>query len=232
MDAVGAISADDARAYRELAGVEARVVPQVVSFERRTETRAAPRACYVGTLTWHPNVRGLDWFCGQVWPHVRDLLPTATLEIAGSGLEDGSRAAPLVPSAWRAPGITVLGLVPELGPLYERSALMVAPVLGGSGVRMKLLEAFRNGVPVVTTPDGARGLAVEPGREVFVESDPRAFAVRFAKVAMSTELQANLRGAGYAYLEQNHGLGVAQRVVRSLLGSAHRWADAPVEAAV
>ena len=232
VDAVGAISADDARAYRELAGVEARVVPQVVSFERRTETRAAPRACYVGTLTWHPNVRGLDWFCGQVWPHVRDLLPTATLEIAGLGLEDGSRAAPLVPSAWRAPGITVLGLVPELGPLYERSALMVAPVLGGSGVRMKLLEAFRNGVPVVTTPDGARGLAIEPGREVFVESDPRAFAVRFAKVAMSTELQANLRGAGYAYLEQNHGLGVAQRVVRSLLGSAHRWADAPVEAAV
>ena len=49
---------------------------------------------------------------------------------------------------------------------------------------------------------------------------------------MSTELQANLRGAGYAYLEQNHSLGVAQRVVRSLLGSAHRWADAPVEAAV
>ena len=155
-------------------------------------------------------MRGLDWFCGQVWPHVRDLLPTATLEIAGSGLEDGSRAAPLVPSAWRAPGITVLGLVPELGPLYERSALMVAPVLGGSGVRMKLLEAFRNGVPVVTTPDGARGLAIEPGREVFVESDPRAFAVRFAKVAMSTELQANLRGAGYAYLEQNHGLLVGR----------------------
>src|SRR3989442_218761 len=114
--------------------------------------RAARRACYVGPLTWHRNVRGLDWFCGQVWPHVRDLLPTATLEIAGSGLEDGSRAAPLVPSAWRAPGITVLGLVPELGPLYERSALMVAPVLGGFGVRMKLLEAFRNGVPVVPTP--------------------------------------------------------------------------------
>jgi glycosyltransferase involved in cell wall biosynthesis len=231
VDAVGAMSADDARAYRDLAGVEARFVPQVVSFERRTETHALARACYVGTLTWHPNVRGLDWFCGEVWPHVRELLPTAMLEIAGSGLDVDARGAPVVPSAWRAPGITVLGFVPELAPLYERSALMVAPVLGGSGVRIKLLEAFRNGVPVVTTPDGARGLAIKPGREAFVESDARAFAVRFAKVAMSTDLQAKLRAAGYAYLEQNHGLDAAQRVVRSLLGSASQGADALLEAA-
>ena len=232
VDAVGAISADDARAYRELAGVEARLVPQVVSFQRRTQTHAVPRACYVGTLTWHPNVRGLDWFCGEVWPHVRELVPTATLEIAGSGLEVDAQGAPVVPPAWRAPGITVLGFVPELGPLYERSALMVAPVLGGSGVRIKLLEAFRAGVPVVTTPDGAHGLAIQPGREAFIESDPRAFAVRFAKVAMSTDLQAKLRGAGYAYLERNHGPDAAQGVVRSLLGSAGQGAEALLEAAV
>ena len=43
---------------------------------------------------------------------------------------------------------------------------MVAPVFGGSGVRIKLLEAFRAGVPVVTTPDGAAGLDLEDGREL------------------------------------------------------------------
>jgi glycosyltransferase involved in cell wall biosynthesis len=95
---------------------------------------------------------------------------------------------------------------------------MVAPILGGSGVRMKVLEAFQHGVPVITTPEGARGLAIVPGREAFVEADPARFAERVVEVATSAALQDRLREAGYAYLERHHGIAPAQRVVRALLG--------------
>jgi glycosyltransferase involved in cell wall biosynthesis len=83
---------------------------------------------------------------------------------------------------------------------------------------MKLLEAFQNGVPVITTPEGARGLAIENGREAFIESDPARFAARVIEVASSAPLQRRLRDAGYDYLETHHGLAPAQRVVRELLG--------------
>jgi glycosyltransferase involved in cell wall biosynthesis len=221
VDAVSAISLEDARAHRELAGVEAVTVPQVVPFMRRPPPpHRGPRFAYVGNLTWHPNARGLGWFFDSVWPQTRDLMPDATLEVAGSGLPTDARGAPVAPQAWRAPGVTMLGFVPDLTPVYERSAALVAPILGGSGVRIKLLEAFRQGVPVVTTPDGAAGLPIEPGREAFVESEPRAFAARLREIASSSELQARLREAGYSFLERHHALATAQTEARALLGFA------------
>jgi len=219
VDAVGAISEEDARGYRDLAGVEAHHVPQVVSFLRRPPAASpGPRVCFVGTLSWHPNVLGLEWFCTEVWPLVRGGLAGASFDIAGSGLPTDARGIAIAPPAWRTRGVTLLGFVPDLSTLYERSAVTVAPILAGSGVRMKLLEAFQNGAPVITTPEGARGLSLENGREAFIESDPARFAARVIEVATSGPLQRRLREAGYDYLERHHGLAPAQRVVRMLLG--------------
>jgi glycosyltransferase involved in cell wall biosynthesis len=114
--------------------------------------------------------------------------------------------------------VTTLGFVSDLGPLYARSAVMVAPVLEGSGIRIKLLDAFRSGVPVVTTPQGAAGLPIEPGRQAYVEAAPRAFAQRVIDVATSPERQAQLREEGYSFLERYHGLERAQAAVRVLIG--------------
>jgi glycosyltransferase involved in cell wall biosynthesis len=220
VDSVGAISQHDARAYRDLAGIEARTVPQVASFTRRTGEGSGPRLCWFGSLTWNPNVRGLNWFCREVWPRVRERLPEATLEIAGPGLPTAADGSVIAPSAWRRPGITILGFVDSISPLCARSVAMVAPVLGGTGIRLKLIDAFREGIPAVTTPDGAGGLDIEPGREAFVEEDPLAFAARVVELATSENRRASFREAGYAFLEKHHRFEVAQAAVRDLLGLA------------
>jgi len=213
-DAVAAISLDDARAYRELAGVEATYVPQIVDLTRRRRSGvAAPRFCYVGTLSWRPNRRGLDWFCREVWPLVRARLPDATLDIAGSGLP---KDAP-EPAAWQVPGVRVLGFVPDLAPLYERSAALIAPHLEGTGVRMKLLEAFASGVPVVTTPAGAGGLAIEHGREALIAERPEVFADALVSLVDAPERQEHLRDAAYAYLERAHASETAREAMRAVL---------------
>lgn len=219
VDAVGAISGSDARGYRELADIEARVIPQVAPIvPRAAPETSAPRLCYTGKLSWQPNVRGVDWFCREVWPLVRRRLPEATLEIAGGGLPTDADGAQIAPPAWRAPGITMLGFVEDLTPLYERSVAMVAPMLGSAGISIKLLEAFRHGVPVVTTPDGAKGLEFEPGREALVESEPDAFAARVVELATSPQARARLRVAAYAFLDEHHHLSAAQTAVRKLIG--------------
>jgi glycosyltransferase involved in cell wall biosynthesis len=220
VDAVGAISDNDARSYLEFAGVEARTVPQVVPVVRRVGPEpSAPRLCWIGSLSWNPNVRGLDWFCREVWPLVREQLPEATLEIVGPGLPKDGNGNVIPPRAWRAPGITTLGFVEDLTPLSERSTVMVAPVLGATGIRLKLLEAFRRGLPVVTTPDGAAGLNIERSREAFVESEPGAFAASVVELATSGVQRARFREAAYAFLERHNGLEQAQAAVRALIGS-------------
>jgi len=219
VDAVGVVSDDDVATCRQLAGVEALNVPHLVPFTRHVApTTPGPRFCWVGNLTWESNVRGLDWFCGEVWPRIRERLPDAAFEIAGSGLQTDADGRVVAPSAWRRPGIATLGFVDDVAALYERSAAMVAPILGGTGIRIKLLEAFRHGVPVVTTPDGAAGLPVEAGREAFVESEPGAFAERAVELATSDAARDRLREAGYEFLERHNGLTEVQAVVRALIG--------------
>ncbi|HLQ04934.1 MAG TPA: glycosyltransferase family 4 protein, partial [Verrucomicrobiae bacterium] len=123
--------------------------------------------------------------------------------------------------------VAVLGYVADLAPLYERSVALVAPHLEGTGVRMKLLEAFGHGVPVVTTPAGAAGLPIENGREALVEAEPRAFASAVVSVATDVERARLLRDGAHAFLERHHGLGAAQTAVRVLLGRADAPAAAP-----
>jgi glycosyltransferase involved in cell wall biosynthesis len=222
VNSVVAISAEDAKHFDKLAGITAHVVPMVLPFERRERPRPAGGVtlCYVGNLRWRPNVAGLDWFCRDVWPRVRARLPEAKFEIAGVGLDTDSRGAPVVPAAWKREGVTTLGFVDNLEPLYARALAMLAPVFGGSGVRVKMLEGFRAGMPVVTTPDGAFGLPLEDGVQALIAGDVAGFAERVCKVASDEVLRQRVREGGYAYLEQHHSQQVAQVAMRRVLGIA------------
>jgi glycosyltransferase involved in cell wall biosynthesis len=214
VDAVVAISDEDAKHFDALANVHAHVVPVVMGFTRR-ERPAPPRPhfCYVGNLRWRPNAEGLDWFCKDVWPRIRERLTNATCEIAGVGLERGH-----VPDAWKVQGVETVGFLENLEPLYARSTAMIAPIVGGSGVRIKLLEGFRAGMPIVTTPDGAFGLPLEDGKEILVARDPDGFAERAERVAKDAVLRERLREGGYRYLDSHHSLAVAQNAMRRVLG--------------
>jgi glycosyltransferase involved in cell wall biosynthesis len=233
VDAVGAISSDDAREYRALAGIDAVTVPQLVSpVARADRTNGKPHFCWIGSLSWGPNARGLDWFCAEVWPLVRARLPEATCDIVGSGLPVDRHGQPVVPAAWRAAGIEIRGRVLDLAPVYSRATAMVAPIASGAGIRIKLLESFRHGLPTVTTPAGAAGLPIEPGREAFVESTAQAFADRVVELGTSAESRARLREAGYAFLARHNRLAVAQTAVRALLGIDDQAAAVSMESAV
>lgn len=225
VDAVVAISQLDAEALTALTLrhtgklVRPQVVPQVVqSTEPRRPPPAEPRLGYVGNLTWHPNALGLSWFCSAVWPRLQRELPAARLSIAGSGLALDGQGRPLAPKAWRRPGIEVLGYVAELEELYPRCLGVIAPILGGSGVRIKLLEAFRAGMPVVTTTAGAAGLPISSGIEALIEDEPDRFARAVLTLCHDAALQERLRAAGYAFLRAHHSPRRAAAALRAALG--------------
>jgi len=218
---VVAISSSDRDAFRELAGIEAHVVPQVVPFTRTEwHEKPAPRLVYVGNLSWHPNVAGLDWFTSEVWPLLRKKVPAIAADVVGSGLPKDSSGREIVPERWKLPGITVHGFAKELEPHYQNATAFLAPILGGSGVRIKLLEGFRAGLPLVTTTAGALGLPVESGRELLVADDPVELADHITKLVGDVALQRTLRENAYGFLEREHGLARAQDVLRDVLGLA------------
>lgn len=131
----------------------------------------SPRLFFAGTLDYRPNRDGLRWFCTRVWPLIRAEAPTTEFIIAGSGAGRGS--------VWlRQPGIRLLGYLDEreFAQALGSAWVVVVPLRAGSGMRVKILEAFLWAKPVVTTSIGIEGIAAAPGEHVRIGDTPEAFA--------------------------------------------------------
>ena len=127
---------------------------------------------FLGSFRHEPNRAALDWFVREVLPLVRG---APAPRPAGRG-----RLRPAAgPRLRRHAGhLEMLGFVEDVREPLARYAVFVCPILSGSGVRVKLLEAFAAGIPVVSTRVGAEGLASEDGGFCALADDPAAFAER------------------------------------------------------
>jgi len=92
--------------------------------------------------------------------------------------------------------LRVTGYVEELDPYLAEAAIMVVPVRAGGGMRVRILEAFARGMPVVTTTVGLEGIDAQDGQEVIVRDDPVSFAQAVVDLLRHPERQAQLAEAG------------------------------------
>lgn len=164
-DFVAAIQAGEAAEFARLAP-RLRVVTAPCSFAPLTlPPPEAPDAClFVGSGADH-NLCGLEWFLAEVWPGVLAARPSARLRICG-GVGGRLKNAPF-------PGVEVLGRVENLTPHYAWAAVAVAPLLAGSGLKLKLVEALAMGRGCVATPTSLAGLEA---RDCVIEAEtPEAF---------------------------------------------------------
>ena len=141
----------------------------------------------IGNLTYLPNVEGARFFCTEVLPCLRGLAPElARVTIAGSS------PVPAVTVLDQLEGVTILASPPDLAPLYRSARVTIVPLRAGGGTRIKILEAFAWGVPVVSTTLGAEGLAVEHERHLLIADTPDEFAGACLRLAKDERLHRRI----------------------------------------
>jgi len=111
---------------------------------------------YLGALDWAANREGLDWFLDHCWPGLKSEFPELKFLIAG-------RNAPANWPARRIAGVEFMGEVESTAGFLNSVEVVVLPLLSGSGMRIKLLEALALGKPVVATHQAAEGVALISG---------------------------------------------------------------------
>lgn len=152
-----------------------------------------PPVVLLASRGWLPNEDSVRWFLGEVWPVVRAAVPGAILHVFG-GLSGKSASEGAVhhPSPR------------DSAEAFAPGSILAVPLRIGSGVRMKVLEAWARGIPVVGTSAAVSGLEVQDGREALVADDPAAFARAVARLRSDTGLAQRLIEEGRRALRERH----------------------------
>lgn len=146
---------------------------------------------FTGAMRYRPNADGAIWFADTILPLIQRELPAARFSIVGAD------PPPAVRALADRPGVTVTGTVDDVRPWLQAAQIVVVPLLSGGGTRLKLLEAFASGRPVVSTRTGAEGIAVRDERELLLADEPEGFARAVIALARTPELRARLTGAAF-----------------------------------
>jgi GT2 family glycosyltransferase/glycosyltransferase involved in cell wall biosynthesis len=174
-------------------------------YDFRTEGRVPLTMLFIGSFRHDPNRVALDWFVRQALPLILEREPRARLAVAGS------EPPPAHAYADYAAHLDMLGYVEDIREPLAKYAVFICPILSGSGVRVKLLEAFAAGIPVVSTRVGAEGLATGDGAICALADDPAGFAERVAALLADPAAAAQMAVRARAEVEANWDMAAITR---------------------
>jgi polysaccharide biosynthesis protein PslH len=199
-------SEEDARLVRAIAP-QARVAvyPNAIP-----ECPPPPRAdeeavVFSGNMEYHPNRSAVRFFAQDIWPRLRERWPRLVWRLVGKN--------PQAVAEFTAgdPRIQVSGPVEDAVAELARSRVAVAPLLAGSGTRLKILEAWAAGVPVVSTRLGAEGLGALHGEHLLLADSAADFASAVTRLLACTNTRASLAIGGRLLLEKEFTWAAAWR---------------------
>ena len=157
---------------------------------------------WMGGFWWHPNAEGVLWFVRSILPLIVDKLAALNIRLhfLGAGPPDELKAVD------DGQNIFVHGFVDSLEDMLASSHLLFVPLLSGGGVRVKILEAMSNGIPVLSTSKGCEGLGATDGLDIVVRDDAQAFADAILQLAADPVRRAQLSNACKQLLNEKYNL--------------------------
>lgn len=153
---------------------------------------------HLGTMFWPPNVEGVLWFVRRVWPKVAAEIPQARFSILGKNPPADIQVLN------NQAQFDVIGYVADPQPWLEQAGVFIVPLLSGGGMRVKIIDAWCWGLPVVSTTIGAEGIEYHDGENLLIADSADDYATKVVRVLQDNELSQRLRQNGRRWVETHY----------------------------
>lgn len=154
------------------------------------------RLFFIGALDWAPNLEGLEWFFENVWPSVLAWHPETLLHVAG-------RNSDKYFTSHLPENVFPEGEIEDARSFYRDHTVMIVPLLSGSGIRIKILEAMAMGKVVISTSTGAAGLGAEDGRQLFIADQAEDFVRVLKKLQKRPQIMQEIGHQARQFVTEN-----------------------------
>jgi glycosyltransferase involved in cell wall biosynthesis len=141
-------------------------------FDPRPTPARRPTIGLIGTFTWQPTFVAAERLLTKLWPEISRQVPAARIQAVGR-----NAATALAPFA-NTPGLEIHSDVPDSIPYFRSTDVLLYAPPQGSGMKVKIIEAFALGTPVVTNAEGVEGLPAEDGVHAGIADDDEGLIAR------------------------------------------------------
>ncbi len=209
-DAIVAITDSD-RKEMESMGYSGKLesIPAGIDIKAKLSTRIDYKSIYhIGSMEWLPNRQAMEWFRQDIWPLISSGDPEAAFFMGGKNMPEHYKN-------WGTDKFHVAGEIHDLETFTEDKSILVVPLKSGSGIRIKTIEAMLAGKAVVTTSQGALGLAVRHKEHCLIADSAEEFAQAVLTLLSDHEMRNKLADNGRQFASEHFGNEAVSR----------RWAD-------
>jgi glycosyltransferase involved in cell wall biosynthesis len=224
-DAVITHSSDEAKLLATQIGAARVHTVRWSATARPTDIPLAERhgIAFIGGYGHPPNLDAARWLISEIMPLVRQRDPALECLLVGGGLPEGVRQR-------CGDGVVALGQAEDLGEIFDRVRLTVAPLRFGAGIKGKVIDSLAGGVPCVMTPIAAEGLDLPGALEGCIAATAEEIAAAISRLHNDGKANAAGRAAGLGYIEEVFSEARLDALMQQVLGPAIR-ASAKIETA-
>lgn len=167
------------------------------------------KVLYMGNLSWGANLSGLKWFTDNVLPIIKRQVPDVELVVVGSG--------PTKNIFDEYENVDYRGYVKDITGIYDDIKVFVVPLFEGSGIRIKILEAFNNEVAVVSTTLGCATIGASDGKELLIRDTEEEFAEAVISLLKDQDLNRTLRNNAKSFLNRLFSLDLRCEEINEII---------------
>jgi glycosyltransferase involved in cell wall biosynthesis len=220
-----AVAPRDAELLSRTTGRDVRVVPNGVNCPAEPDPtgRREPLIVLTGAMSFPPNEQAARYLVRVIWPRVRRMVPTAQLALVGA--DPTVRVRQLA----NEPNVTVTGRVQDLNTWLRRARAATAPLLSGTGLKNKILEACGQACPVVATSLAVGGIPAGEDNGILVADHPVAFAEHLVHLLVEPGYAEELGRAAALMVKEQFSWSGAAQAMSTVLQSCQREQATPTE---